>query len=95
MSCDQLAALGTREISLIGGEAYPAPRLARRSSGRSRTPGSTARSRPAVAALTCEKIEAAAAAGVGTLGVSVDGPSEVHDRLRGVQGQLRPGDRAR
>lgn len=83
-----LAALGTREISLIGGEAYlrrdwleiiaavadAGIKCGLQTGGR---------------ALTREKIEAAVAAGLDSAGVSVDGTEEVHDRLRGVPGSFR------
>ena len=83
-----LAELGTREISLIGGEAYlrrdwldiikavsdAGIRCGLQTGGR---------------ALTRAKIEAAVAAGLDSAGVSVDGTEEVHDRLRGVPGSFR------
>lgn len=83
-----LAALGTREISLIGGEAYlrrdwldiiravsdAGIRCGLQTGGR---------------ALTRAKIEAAVAAGLDAAGVSVDGTEAVHDRLRGVPGSFR------
>lgn len=81
----QLAELGTREVSLIGGEAYlrrdwltiikavadAGMHCGLQTGGR---------------ALTADKIRQAVDAGLRTLGVSVDGPPEVHDRLRGVPG---------
>ncbi|MBV9154139.1 MAG: radical SAM protein, partial [Alphaproteobacteria bacterium] len=81
----QLAELGTREVSLIGGEAYlrrdwlvivkaiadAGMHCGLQTGGR---------------ALTEEKIRQAVKAGLRTLGVSIDGPSWVHDRLRGVPG---------
>jgi len=81
----QLAALGTREVSLIGGEAYlrrdwltivqaiadAGMHCGLQTGGR---------------ALTEEKIRQAFAAGLRTIGVSIDGPRPVHDRLRGVPG---------
>jgi radical SAM protein with 4Fe4S-binding SPASM domain len=83
-----LAALGTREISLIGGEAYlrrdwldivkavaeSGIRCGLQTGGR---------------ALTRAKIEAAVEAGLVSAGVSVDGNEAVHDRLRGVPGSFR------
>jgi radical SAM protein with 4Fe4S-binding SPASM domain len=83
----QLAELGTRDINLIGGEAYlrrdwltivkaiadAGMHCSIQTGGRG---------------LTLEKIKAAAAAGVGTLGISIDGPREVHDRLRGFAGSF-------
>ena len=84
----ELAMLGTREISLIGGEAYlrrdwldiiravadAGIRCGLQTGGR---------------ALSREKIEAAVAAGLHSAGVSVDGTEAVHDRLRGVPGSYR------
>src|SRR5262249_17483063 len=83
----RLARLGTREISLIGGEAYlrrdwiEIIREIRRfdiycaiqTGGRALTEG---------------RLTAAIAAGLQGLGVSVDGPPEVHDRIRGVRGSF-------
>ncbi len=83
-----LAALGTREISLIGGEAFlrrdwldiiravadAGIRCGLQTGGR---------------ALTRAKIEAAVDAGLDAAGVSVDGTEAVHDRLRGVPGSFR------
>lgn len=84
----ELAALGTREISLIGGEAY----LRRdwldiiRAVAES---GIKCGLQTGGRALTRAKIEAAVAAGLSSAGVSVDGTEEVHDRLRGVPGSFR------
>jgi radical SAM protein with 4Fe4S-binding SPASM domain len=83
----QLAELGTRDVNLIGGEAYlrrdwltivkaiadAGMHCSIQTGGRG---------------LTLDKIKAAKAAGVGTLGVSIDGPREVHDRLRGFKGSF-------
>lgn len=84
----ELARLGTREISLIGGEAFlrrdwldiiravadSGIKCGLQTGGR---------------ALTRAKIEAAVAAGLQSAGVSVDGTEAVHDRLRGVPGSFR------
>jgi radical SAM protein with 4Fe4S-binding SPASM domain len=83
----QLAELGTRDLNLIGGEAYlrrdwltivkaiadAGMHCSIQTGGRG---------------LTLDKIKAAAAAGVGTLGISIDGPREIHDRLRGFKGSF-------
>jgi Y-X(10)_GDL-associated radical SAM protein len=80
---DRLAAMGTREISLIGGEAYlrrDLPTLVRaiaqhgiycgiQTGGRNFTPA---------------RMEAVVDAGLQGLGVSLDGLRELHDWLRGV-----------
>jgi radical SAM protein with 4Fe4S-binding SPASM domain len=84
----QLAELGTREVSLIGGEAHlrrdwldiiravadAGIKCGLQTGGR---------------AMTRPKIEAAVAAGLTSAGVSVDGTEAVHDRLRGVPGSFR------
>jgi radical SAM protein with 4Fe4S-binding SPASM domain len=80
-----LARLGCREVALIGGEAYlrtdivdivsalagEGIRVVMQTGGR---------------ALTAERARALAAAGMSGVGVSVDGPAEVHDELRGNAG---------
>ncbi len=85
---DDLAAAGVREITLIGGEAYlrrdwlEIVAAIRRhdiycdiqTGGR---------------ALTREKLAAAAEAGLDGVGVSIDGPEEIHDDIRGVPGSFR------
>lgn len=81
----QLQALGTREINLIGGEAYLRrdwlDLIAAIAHGGMRSGLQTGGR-----ALTRAKIAAAAAAGLNGAGVSVDGLRDVHDRLRGVPG---------
>jgi Y-X(10)_GDL-associated radical SAM protein len=82
---DQLARLGTRELTLIGGEAYLRPDwidLIRRAKSHGMFTGIQTGGRN----LTDRRLDAAVAAGLDTLGVSIDGPPEVHDRLRGVPG---------
>jgi radical SAM protein with 4Fe4S-binding SPASM domain len=81
----QLAAAGTREITLIGGEAYLrrdwleiAAEIARH--------GIHCGVQTGARGLTRERIAAAHAAGVRAIGVSVDGLRELHDSLRGVAG---------
>jgi Y-X(10)_GDL-associated radical SAM protein len=89
----QLADLGTREITLIGGEAYlrrdwleliaaisaAGMRCSLQTGGR---------------ALTDEKIARAAAAGLASAGVSLDGLAPFHDRVRGVPGSFAQALRA-
>lgn len=84
---DALARLGTREISLIGGEAYLRKDFteiiraihergiycAIQTGGRQFTPA---------------RLKAAIDAGLGGLGVSLDGLERLHDRLRGVPGSF-------
>ncbi|HET8775910.1 MAG TPA: GDL motif peptide-associated radical SAM/SPASM maturase [Thermoanaerobaculia bacterium] len=85
---DQLARLGTREITLIGGEAYLrrdwTDIIARISSH-----GILASMQTGGRALTEDRIKAAKDAGLQTCGVSVDGLEELHDELRGVKGSFR------
>lgn len=81
----QLARLGTREISLIGGEAYLRrdwTEIVRaiRSHGMYCAMQTGARN------LTAGRIAEAAEAGLQGIGVSIDGTPELHDELRGVPG---------
>ena len=81
----QLAELGTREVSLIGGEAYLRRdwlTIVKAIADAGMHCGLQTGGR----ALTEEKIRQAVDAGLRTIGVSVDGPRAVHDRLRGVPG---------
>lgn len=82
---DQLAALGCREVALVGGEAYLRPdivaivqhlsglgmRTVMQTGGRTFGP---------------ERARQLRQAGLVGLGVSVDGPAEAHDRLRANRG---------
>ena len=83
----QLARMGTREVTLIGGEAY----LRRdwleiirevRDCGMDCTMQSGGLN------LTEDRIKAAVDAGLQGLGISIDGLREVHDRVRGVKGSF-------
>lgn len=81
----QCARLGTREITLIGGEAYMRPDWleiirAIREHGMHcsmQTGGFT---------LTDDKVRRAKEAGLESAGVSIDGLRDLHDRIRGVPG---------
>ncbi len=82
---DALARLKTREVSLIGGEAYLRDDLyqiirAIRAKGMRVTMQTGGR------AFTREMAEQLRDAGLGALGVSIDGPARIHDRLRGNLG---------
>lgn len=84
----QLAALGVLEVSLIGGEAYLRDDwleiiAAVRAAGMQCTMVTGGRG------LTAERALAAAAAGLQSVSVSIDGGAESHDRLRGVVGSHR------
>jgi radical SAM protein with 4Fe4S-binding SPASM domain len=85
---DQMADLGVREVTLIGGEAYLRDdwleivrALRRRGLQASMTTGGRG--------LTTERVAAAAAAGLQSVSVSLDGLEETHDRLRGVRGSYQ------
>ena len=83
----QLARMGTREITLIGGEAYlrrdwlEIIREIRRQ-------GMDCTMQSGGLNLTEERIKAAVDAGLQALGISIDGLRDVHDRLRGVKGSF-------
>lgn len=83
----QLARLGTREVTLIGGEAY-----LRRDwldiIREIRAQGMDCTMQSGGLHLTEERIRLAAEAGLQAAGVSIDGLSEVHDKLRGVKGSF-------
>ena len=83
----QLAQLGTREITLIGGEAYlRRDWLQIIKEIKSNEMLSTMQS--GALHLTDERLEQAAEAGLGAIGVSIDGLRDLHDRLRGVPGSF-------
>jgi len=82
---ESLARLGTREVTLIGGEAYLRPDvydIVRKlvSLGIRTTMQTGGR------AFTAERARAFKDAGLSGLGVSIDGPARVHDKLRGNLG---------
>lgn len=84
----QMAELGTKEVTLIGGEAYLRDdwtEIARavRAHGMDCTMTTGGRG------LTYEKVVAAKEAGIRSVSVSVDGLEETHDALRGVKGSFR------
>ncbi len=83
----QLARLGTREITLIGGEAY-----LRRDwveiIREIRAQGMNCALQTGGLNLTEERIRQAAEAGLQGAGVSIDGLADVHDQLRGVKGSF-------
>jgi len=83
----QLARLGTREVTLIGGEAY-----LRRDwldlIREIRAQGMDCTMQSGGLHLTEERIRLAAEAGLQAAGVSIDGLAEVHDKLRGVKGSF-------
>jgi len=85
---DQMADLGVKEVTLIGGEAYLRPDwldLVRRIRLRGMLCTTTSGGR----GLTAERVAEAAAAGLMGASISIDGDEETHDRLRGVAGSYR------
>ena len=83
----QLARLGTREVTLIGGEAYLRRdwvEIVRAV----RAHGMDCAMQTGALHLTEERIGQAAEAGIQAIGVSVDGLEDLHDRLRGVKGSF-------
>lgn len=82
---DQLAELGVLEVTLIGGEAYLRDdwtQIVRRIKQRGMSPLLTTGGR----GLTAERAREAAAAGLDSASVSIDGMRDTHDRLRAVTG---------
>lgn len=83
----QMAELGTRDVGLIGGEAYLRKDwleivAAVRAAGMECGLQSGGRN------LTEDRLAKAAAAGLQGVGISIDGLSEVHDQVRGVPGSF-------
>lgn len=81
----QMADLGVKEVTLIGGEAYLRDDwldIVRAIAARDMQPSMTTGGR----GLTPERAGAAAQAGLRSVSVSLDGLEETHDRLRGVRG---------
>jgi len=79
--------MGTREVTLIGGEAY----LRRdwlRIIREIRDQGMDCTVQSGGLHLTEERIKAAVDSGLQALGVSIDGLRELHDKLRGVKGSF-------
>jgi radical SAM protein with 4Fe4S-binding SPASM domain len=83
----QLAAMGAREVTLIGGEAYLRDDwtvIARAV----RDAGMTCTMTTGGRGLTPERARAAAEAGIASVSVSIDGIGAVHDLQRGVAGSF-------
>lgn len=85
---DQLAALGCREVTVIGGEAYLRKDWTEliayvRSKGMDSTMTSGGRN------LTEERVREAAEAGLQGVSISIDGLEDTHDRIRGFKGSHR------
>jgi Y-X(10)_GDL-associated radical SAM protein len=83
----QLAGMGTREVTLIGGEAY-----LRRDwleiIREIRLQGMDCTLQSGGLHLTQDRIKSAVDAGLQALGISIDGLKDVHDQLRGVPGSF-------
>jgi radical SAM protein with 4Fe4S-binding SPASM domain len=84
----QLARLGCREVTIIGGEAYLRKDFTDiireiRAQGMSSTMTSGGRN------FTEERVKAAADAGLQGVSISLDGLEATHDRIRGVQGSFK------
>lgn len=89
----QLAGMGTREVTLIGGEAYLRRdwlRLIREI----RDQGMDCTLQSGGLNLTENRIKAAVDSGLQALGISIDGLRQLHDKLRGVQGSFDAAFRA-
>ena len=87
---EQLARLGTRELTIIGGEAYLRrdwTQIVAAAAGHGMYVGMQTGAR----ALTENRLQAGIDAGLGGLGVSLDGLAEYHDRVRGVTGSFEFG----
>lgn len=85
---DELAELGVREVTLIGGEAYLREDwdvIARAITDRGMTCGLTTGAR----GLNAERVARAEAAGVRAVSVSIDGLEDTHDAQRNVKGAFR------
>ena len=81
----QLAELGCKEVTLIGGEAYLRDdwtQIAKAVTGFGMRCGITSGGRN----FTEERARAAKEAGIASVSISVDGHQETHDALRGVKG---------
>ena len=84
----QMAALGVLEVTVIGGEAYLRDdwlEIVRAI----RTAGMQCTMTTGGRGMTPERARAAAAAGLQSVSVSIDGNEATHDRLRGVAGSYR------
>ena len=83
----QLAELGVREVTLIGGEAYLRKDWAQIISAVVKA-GMLCSLQTGGRSLNEARVGEAVAAGLGAVGVSIDGLCELHDRLRGVRGSF-------
>src|SRR6185503_8724097 len=84
----QLARMGVREITLIGGEAYLRKDWVEIIQAVTDY-GMDCSMQTGARALTPERIDQAVKAGLKSCGVSIDGLANLHDRLRGMLGSYR------
>ena len=84
----QMAALGVMEVTIIGGEAYLRPDWLE-IIGAIRDAGMECTMTTGGRGMTRERALGAAAAGIRSVSVSIDGAEAAHDRLRGVAGSYR------
>jgi radical SAM protein with 4Fe4S-binding SPASM domain len=82
---DSLEELGTREVALIGGEAYLRPDLPKIVEHLAKK-GMRVSLQTGGRAFHAERAKTLKAAGLYGVGVSIDGPPKIHDRLRGNLG---------
>lgn len=85
---DQLARLKTREVTVIGGEAYLYPRYLDVISGLTQR-GIRVTMQTGGAGINTKMAAKLKAAGLKQLGFSVDGPEVVHDELRNRKGSFK------
>ncbi len=90
---DQLIRLGTREVTLIGGEAYLRSDVYELVEYLSKA-GIYVAIQTGGLGLTPRRMEKLKAAGLRGIGVSIDGPADVHDVLRNREGSFAAGIRA-
>jgi len=90
---DALARLGTREVTLIGGEAYLHPDCEALTEYLT-SKGIWVSMQTGGRAVDTAMVQRLKAAGMRAMGVSIDGPAEVHDVLRGVKGSHAAAERA-
>ncbi|MCL2450558.1 MAG: radical SAM protein [Polyangiaceae bacterium] len=85
---DQMARLGVKEVTLIGGEAYLRPDWLEIVAALSRA-GIPSTMTTGGRGVTLDLVRRARDAGLRGVNVSIDGDERVHDRLRGVAGSHR------
>jgi len=90
---DALERLGTREVTLIGGEAYLNPDCEALTEYLS-AKGIWVSMQTGGRAVDPAMVKRLKAAGMRAMGVSIDGPAHVHDVLRGVKGSHAAATRA-